>query len=75
MTRRKRLPDSVWAVVHEKLDILAAYDYQVEPLTLYQYRINGVLDIYPVNKRWHDMRTGQRGEYNELIEFIQNAHL
>jgi hypothetical protein len=70
MSRRKTLPDSVWGIIHEKLDILAAYDYRVQSLTQYQYRINGVIDIYPVNKRWHDLRSGQRGNYNDLVNFI-----
>jgi hypothetical protein len=71
MARRKKLPDAIWEIIHEKLDILVAYDYQVEPLTEYQYRINGIIDIYPVNKRWHDIRSGERGNYEELVTFIQ----
>lgn len=72
MARRKPLPESLWAIIHEKLDILAAYDYKVEPLTDYQFRINGVIDLYPVNKKWHDLRSGRRGTYKELVSFIQS---
>ncbi len=72
MSRRTPLPDSVWEIIHEKLEILAAYGYRIEPLTEYQYRIDGVIDIYPVNKRWHDLRSGERGSYNEMIHFIQS---
>ena len=34
---------------------------KVEQLTPYQYRINDELDLYPVNKRFHNIKTGQRG--------------
>jgi hypothetical protein len=73
MSRRKKLPDHTWEVIHEKLEILTAYDYQVEPLSDYQFRINGTIDIYPVNKRWHNIRSGKRGTYNELVSFIQST--
>jgi hypothetical protein len=66
MSRRRPLPEQVWDAIYEKLDILAAHDYRVQALTQYQYRINGVIDIYPVNRRWHDLRSGQRGNYNAL---------
>src|SRR5205807_4294702 len=72
MTRRKKIPDSVWAVIHEKLEILVALDYHVKPLTEYQYRINGVIDIYPVNKKWHDLRNSERGEYQELVSLVKS---
>jgi hypothetical protein len=72
MSRRRPLPDYVWDAIHERLDILAAHDYRIEPLTDYQFRINGVVDIYPVNKRWHDLRSGERGSYEEMIKFIQS---
>ena len=32
----------------------------------YQLRIGGVIDIYPVNKRWHYLKTGQRGSYDDI---------
>jgi hypothetical protein len=72
MSRRKPLPDWIWDLIQEKLEVLIAYDYQVQRLTQYQYRINGILDIYPVNKRWHDLRSGDRGDYKELVSFVQS---
>lgn len=35
----------------------------VQKLTDYQYRINSRLDIYPRNKRYHDIKTNKRGSY------------
>jgi hypothetical protein len=72
MSRKTPLPDWIWDLISEKLEVLVAYDYQVQMLTQYQYRINGVLDIYPVNKRWHDLRSGERGTYSEMIKFVQS---
>src|SRR4051812_46337259 len=60
------------AAIFEKLAILAARDFQVEALSAYQYRINRIIDISPVNRRWHDIRTGERGTYQELVSFIQH---
>jgi hypothetical protein len=72
MSRKKPLPDWIWDLIGEKLEVLIAYDYEVQRLTQYQYRINGVIDIYPVNKRWHDLRNQERGSYGELIQFVQS---
>ena len=75
MARRRKLRDTDWEIIHEKLDVLIAQNYQVEALTDYQFRVNGVLDIYPVNRRWHDLRSGGRGFYYELIAFIHQSKL
>lgn len=32
----------------------------------YQLRINGVIDIYPVRKKWHYLKTGERGEFGNI---------
>lgn len=32
----------------------------------YQLRINGVIDIYPVRKKWHYLKTGERGEFDNI---------
>jgi hypothetical protein len=36
--------------------------FEIRRLTPFQYRINECLDIYPSNKRYHDLKTGQRGD-------------
>lgn len=47
--------------------------YSVKQLTPYQYRINGFLDVYPVNARFHDIRTGKRGSFHgqNLASFVR----
>lgn len=34
----------------------------------YQLRIGGVIDIYPTNKRWHYLVTGERGGYTSITD-------
>jgi len=36
--------------------------FEVKRMSEYQYRINDCLDIYPSNKRFHDLRTKERGD-------------
>lgn len=48
------------------------YKLDVSPLNNgYQLRIENVLDIYPVNGRWHWLPTGERGGWNNLKELRQ----
>lgn len=46
------------------------YDIRVVNEAGYQFRVNGRLDIYPTNKRWHDLKKNKRGGYESLLDFI-----
>lgn len=37
----------------------------------YQVRINGILDIFPTNMLYHDIKKNERGDYRNMIEFIK----
>ena len=65
--RAHRLP-------HRTIQILSLSKegYWVKQLSAYQFRINGVLDVYPIHNRWHDTKTGQRGGYADAKTFIRN---
>lgn len=40
--------------------------------TDYHCRINGVMDVYPVNGRYHDLKTGDRGSIvGSVVDFIK----
>lgn len=54
---------------------LEAEGLEVKQLTPYQFRVNGQLDIYPTNAKWHDLKTGQRGSFYDtnLARFVR-AH-
>lgn len=45
--------------------------YEVKKLTAYQFRVNGVLDLYPIHKRWHNIKTGKRGNYKTALEIVK----
>lgn len=49
----------VWETAQREL---IADGYEIRKITPYQFRINGRLDIYPSNKRFHDIRDMRRGD-------------
>lgn len=45
------------------------YDLQYELLNSgYQIRIENTLDVYPVNQKWHEIKTNKRGEWSDVSE-------
>ena len=42
----------------------------VKELTPYQFRVNGVLDIYPLHHRFHDIKRNRRGGFKHLKKFV-----
>lgn len=63
--RRNRLPER-----QREIEALAP-QHQVEKLTPYQYRIDGVIDLYPIHRRWHWLETNKRGSYRSISEIIK----
>lgn len=45
--------------------------YEVKKLTEYQWRINGVLDLYPTNRLYHDIKNNKRGNYRDAMGFCE----
>lgn len=45
--------------------------YTVVELTPYQYRIDGILDIYPSNKKWHLIPTNERGRFRTVEDIAK----
>ena len=45
--------------------------HKVRQLTPFQYRIDEVIDVYPIHNRYHDLKTGKRGGYKSITEFIK----
>lgn len=46
--------------------------FKVQRITPYQFRVNGRLDLYPVNNRFHDIKTGRRGRAGDLAAFARS---
>lgn len=63
---KARKEANFWADMKRRLE----EKYTVEYLTEYQWRINGVVDIYPTNRKWHDIKKNKRGEYRDMHGFL-----
>lgn len=63
--RKERLP-----VRTEEILSLRDIGYTVEKKTDYQFRINGLIDVYPIHNRWHELSTNKRGGAKNLKDFI-----
>jgi len=58
----KKMRDSRRAQFHETIIELRNAGFEVVEITPFQYRINECLDIYPQNKRYHDIIKNERGD-------------
>lgn len=48
--------------------------YDIMPLTLYQWRFNSVIDIYPSSCKFFDLRSHEWGSYqsqDRLMQFLE----
>src|SRR5882757_2366621 len=66
----KSIDDLRWITDPEWPD---QYRFWVRELTPYQFRIDDVLDIFPTNTKFHNIKTGERGWYrpSELLEMVE----
>jgi hypothetical protein len=59
------------ANILEQIERLEQAGYKVEKKNShYQVRINGKLDLYPRNRRYHDLASNRRGDYKNMFDFI-----
>lgn len=47
---------------------LSGKGFDVVPLTSYQFRIDGALDLFPIHRRFHDLKTQTRGGYRNAMD-------
>lgn len=55
------------------LQELVAFDFRVQQLSQYHFRINDRLDVWPSSKRWYDRQNYNKGQYGNLVTFVK-AH-
>lgn len=55
----------------DQLGYVGKIGFEVEPISEYQFRINDVLDIFPSNRKFHDLKNNKRGRYNDFLKFVQ----
>lgn len=63
--RAKRLPGRV-----EQLLDMKKEGFKIVELSPYQFRVNDVLDIYPIHHRYHDLKKNRRGGFGYIPTFI-----
>jgi len=44
--------------------------YKVSKVSKGQYRINNVIDVYPLHQEYHNLGSGRRGNYKKLKDVI-----
>jgi hypothetical protein len=64
--RAKRLP-----IRTEQILALKRQGYHVEQKTEFHFRINSILDLWPIHNRWHDLRTHEHGGAKDLAVFVK----
>lgn len=69
----KQRRDKRLAIRTKEILALTEFGYTVEMKSEYQYRINDIVDVFPVNNRFHDIRTNHRGHYNNIKPFLLKA--
>ena len=61
--RRIRLPKRT-----DDIEVLRAEGFRVRRITPYQFRIDEALDLYPIHRRWHDLKANKRGTYQTPMQ-------
>jgi hypothetical protein len=64
--RLERLPIRVNQIMS-----LIEFGYKVEKKTEYQFRINDIIDVYPIHNSFHDITKNKRGGYKDVIQFVK----
>lgn len=55
----------------EELEVLAGFhDIEIEQIQPHQLRVNKEVDLFPLSKRFHFLKTNERGTYNDADSFI-----
>ena len=56
MRRRRR--DQFWQVIKD----FRRMGFEVKEISPFQFRVNESIDIYPSNKKYHDLKKNERGD-------------
>lgn len=64
--------DKTEIVVRHKLNTLIAKGHRVRFITQWQVRVNERYDLFWQSKRYHDIKENRRGNYHDIISFIES---
>lgn len=56
----------------EIIDFVEQHKFECEHLNDYQIRINGILDVYPTNKKYCVLKTKRWGMYDRVEELLRH---
>lgn len=70
--RKNRYGPKNLAEGESALETLVALDFKVRQKSEYHFRINDRLDVWPSGKTTYDIRSGSKGHYDDLVEFVKN---
>jgi hypothetical protein len=65
--RAERLPGR-----QQEITALSESGYTVKKLTEYQFRVNDKIDLYPIHRRYHHLKSGRRGRYRDLLALVES---
>jgi len=46
--------------------------FNIVGLSPYQFRVNDRLDLWLIHNRYHDIETGRRGGFKDVVSFIKS---
>lgn len=51
--------------------LVALYECEIKQMSEYHFRINDRVDFWPSSKKWWDKKTGRKGDYEDLVDFVK----
>lgn len=57
----------------DEINALKKKGYKIEWITPYQCRVNGVLDLFPTNWRYHNIKTSKRGIFDKALSIVEEV--
>lgn len=54
--------------VSDQINSATEKGFKIEWLTPFQCRVNYMLDIYPTNRKYHNLLTGERGMFADVLD-------
>ena len=57
----------------EEILALTNLGYKVKQFTPYHFRIDDLIDVFPIHNRYHKLIYNKRGGYRNVTEFIKKS--
>jgi hypothetical protein len=72
LLRAERVRRNAEALIQFQSDIIAMRDggFEVKELTPYHFRVNGTIDLFPISRRYHNIKKNTRGHYEKPFDIL-----